>query len=161
MAEMKQSTPCLSGANVLRFPIKAFLVGLSLAVTSTATAQSGAPFTIAESGQGFHRLADAVKAVGGRSATIIIAPGAYGDCAVQTAGHITYKAAVAGQAVLDGGVCEGKAALVLRGQGAVIDGIIFQNQRVPDGNGAGIRLEKGNLISPSPMRFLEIQNRAF
>ena len=41
--------------------------------------------------------------------------------------------------------CEGKAALVLRGAGAKVDGIVFQNMRVPDGNGAGIRLEKSDL----------------
>ena len=41
--------------------------------------------------------------------------------------------------------CEGKAAFVLRGIGAEIRGITFSNMKVPDGNGAGIRLEKGNL----------------
>jgi hypothetical protein len=41
--------------------------------------------------------------------------------------------------------CEGKAAFVLRGVGAEIRGITFSNMKVPDGNGAGIRLEKGAL----------------
>ena len=118
---------------------------LALAAGSSGFAQSGAPFTIAESGEGFYRLSQAVEAIGNSTATIIIAPGSYGDCAVQTQGRITYRAAVPGKAILDGGICESKAALVLRGNGATIDGIIFQNQRVPDGNGAGIRLEKGNL----------------
>ena len=44
-----------------------------------------------------------------------------------------------------GRACEGKAAFVLRGVGAEIRGITFSNMRVPDGNGAGIRLEKGAL----------------
>ncbi|MEH6757902.1 MAG: right-handed parallel beta-helix repeat-containing protein [Parasphingorhabdus sp.] len=110
-----------------------------------ALAQKNAPFTVAENGRTFHSLSAAVESIGARRATIIIAPGAYGDCAVQTEGQITYRSAVPGKAILDGGVCEGKAALVLRGQSAVVDGIIFQNQRVPDGNGAGIRLERGNL----------------
>src|SRR3546814_9569413 len=35
--------------------------------------------------------------------------------------------------------------LVLRGRAAAVDGIVFQNMRVPDANGAGIRLERGNL----------------
>lgn len=119
---------------------------LSLAIAGSALAQrSDAPFTVAETGQGFIRLADAVESVGGSNATIIIAPGTYGDCAVQDAGRITYKAAIAGQAVFNGGICEGKASLVLRGKAATIDGIVFQNQRVPDGNGAGIRIEKGDL----------------
>lgn len=122
-----------------------FTTALMIATSPTALAQDGAPFTVAENGQGFYSLSDAVEAIGNRRGTIVIASGAYGDCAVQTEGQITYRAAVAGQAILDGGICEDKAALVLRGQSAVVDGIVFQNQRVPDGNGAGIRLERGNL----------------
>ena len=38
-----------------------------------------------------------------------------------------------------------QGTLVLRGAGARVDGIVFQNMRVPDGNGAGIRLEKSDL----------------
>ena len=124
--------------------IAAASLAISLSIPATAQ-QNGAPFTIAESGQGFYRLSQAVEEIGSSSATIIIAPGAYGDCAVQTEGNITYKAAIPGKAIFDGGICEDKATLVLRGYGATVDGIIFQNQRVPDGNGAGIRLEKGNL----------------
>jgi hypothetical protein len=116
------------------------LVALTLAVPAAA-----APFTIVENGKGFHRLDDAVKAVGDGDATIRIAPGRYRDCAVQEAGRIAYQAAQAGTAIFDGGVCEGKAALVLRGRDAVVDGLVFQNMRVPDGNGAGIRLERGPL----------------
>ncbi|QTD57023.1 right-handed parallel beta-helix repeat-containing protein [Parasphingorhabdus cellanae] len=123
------------------------LIGTFLAVANStaAVAQDAAPFTVAENGQGFYRLSDAVEAIGARRGTIVIAPGAYGDCAVQTEGQITYRAAVAGRTIFDGGICEGKASLVLRGQAALVDGIVFQNQRVPDGNGAGIRLERGNL----------------
>jgi hypothetical protein len=64
---------------------------------------------------------------------------------VQTAGRISFVAAQPGTAVFDGVTCEGKAALVLRGRGARIEGLTFQNLRVPDGNGAGIRIEAGNL----------------
>ncbi len=118
---------------------------LASLVAAPASAQGNAPFTIQETGQGFYRLADAVEAIGGNSGTIVIAPGSYGDCAVQDAGQVTYKAAIPGQTILDGGICEQKASLVLRGRIARIDGIIFQNQRVPDGNGAGIRIERGDL----------------
>ena len=64
---------------------------------------------------------------------------------MQTAGNIAFRASVPGQTIFDGGICEDKAALVLRGGGASVDGIIFQNMGVKDGNGAGIRLEKGAL----------------
>src|SRR3546814_8257402 len=48
-------------------------------------------------------------------------------------------------AIFGGVTCEGKAALVLRGDGARVEGVVFQNMRVPDGNGAGIRLERSDL----------------
>ena len=105
----------------------------------------GASFTVAETGQEFARLSDAIDAIGDRQGTVLIAPGTYRECAVQQAGYISFKAEVPGRTIFDGGICEGKAALVLRGRSAAVDGIIFQNMRVPDGNGAGIRLEKGNL----------------
>lgn len=109
-------------------------------------AAEGAPFTIAETGRGYARLADAVRAVGDGEATILIAPGTYRDCAVQVAGVITFRAIQQSTAIFDGGTCEGKAALVLRGRGARVEGLVFQNMRVPDGNGAGIRLEEANLV---------------
>jgi hypothetical protein len=112
---------------------------------SFAAAQQVAPYVLVETGEGFSRLQDAVNAVGDRSATIRFASGRFADCAVQGAGSITYLAATAGQSVLDGAACEGKAALVLRGRSARVEGLVFANIRVPDWNGAGIRLEKGNL----------------
>ncbi len=48
--------------------------------------------------------------------------------------------------IFDGVACEGKAALVLGGRSARVEGIVFQNIRVADANGAGIRLEAGDLI---------------
>ncbi|MEY4269420.1 MAG: hypothetical protein RLZZ58_636 [Pseudomonadota bacterium] len=104
-----------------------------------------APFLHVERGAAFESLQDAVDSVGDGQGTIRIASGVHGDCAVQTQGRIAFVAASPGAAVFDGVTCEGKAALVLRGRGAVVDGLVFQNMRVADGNGAGIRLEKSNL----------------
>lgn len=110
-----------------------------------ATPLSAAPFTVEETGQSYATLAGAVAAVGDGTATIRIAPGRYDDCAVQAAGRIAYRAVRPLTAIFDGGVCEGKAVLVLRGRGATVDGLVFENLRVPDGNGAGIRVERGPL----------------
>lgn len=119
---------------------------LSAAVAATGYAQGmGAPFTVAETGRTYGSLAEAVRAVGDGRSTILIAPGTYRECAVQEGGDILYRAARPGTAIFDGVSCEEKAGLILRGQGASVDGIVFQNFRVPDGNGAGIRLERGNL----------------
>ena len=112
---------------------------------ASSQAQSGPGYTIAETGRQFTRLQDAVDAVGGGSATIRIGTGRHQDCAVQTMGQVAYVAEIPGQAIFDGVTCEGKAALVLRGTSASVAGLVFTNMRVPDFNGAGIRLEHGNL----------------
>jgi hypothetical protein len=108
-----------------------------------ALAQNNAPFTV--NGQGFGRLDDAAKLIGDGTGTIIVAPGTYKDCARLGSGTITIRAATPSTAIFDGGACEGKATLVFWGQSLTVDGIVFQNIRVPDGNGAGIRLEHGDL----------------
>ncbi len=104
-----------------------------------------APFTVTETGKGYGRLQDAVDAIGGRQGAIAIAPGHYAQCAAQSAGDISYVAREPGSVVFDGRICEGKAALVLRGRSAKVSGLIFRNMSADDGNGAGIRVERGNL----------------
>jgi hypothetical protein len=124
----------------LFFPLAALAVAAPLAAQSERP-----PFMVEESNRSFWRLADAVKSIGDGEGTITIAAGTIDDCAVQTEGSITYRAAQPGTAVFDGVTCEGKAALVLRGRAARVEGLIFQNMKVSDRNGAGIRLEKGDL----------------
>lgn len=106
---------------------------------------TGQPFMVEETGRFYPSLQRAIDAVGNRRATIRIAPGLYRECAVQAQGVITYEARTPGSAVFDSVACEGKAALVLRGSGAEIRGLTFRGIHVRDGNGAGIRLEKGAL----------------
>ncbi|MGE4322212.1 MAG: right-handed parallel beta-helix repeat-containing protein [Sphingobium sp.] len=119
---------------------------LMAAIASAAAAQRGpAPFTLAETGQAFDTLRDAIAAVGDGRGTVVVAPGIYRECAAQNGGDLVLRAQTAGKVIFDGMPCEGKAALVLRGRSATVEGIVFQNLRVPDGNGAGIRLESGNL----------------
>ena len=125
------------------------LGGLALAIIPLgalfAQGNPQQPYTVAEIGRSYGSLQQAVDAIGDASGTIRIASGRWRDCAVQTRGSVAYVAEVPGQAALDGGVCEGKAALVLRGRSARVDGLIFANMRVPEYNGAGIRLERGDL----------------
>ncbi len=109
------------------------------------SAQGNTPYTVVETGRTFARLQDAVNAIGSGTGTIRLASFRFADCAVQEAGDILYTAAVPGEAVFDGTVCEDKAALVLRGRRARIEGLVFANMKSSDGNGAGIRLEKGDL----------------
>lgn len=126
------------------FPL--LLSAAALVATPTFAQRTSGPYTVDETGRAYSRLQDAVDAIGGGSGTIRFASARFADCAVQERGDITYIADEPGQAVFDGVACEGKAALVLRGRSARVEGLAFANMRVPDGNGAGIRLESGNLM---------------
>jgi hypothetical protein len=102
-------------------------------------------FTVVETGRGYEDLQSAVNAIGNGEGSISIAPGTYRQCAVQQGGTVTYLAAQPGTAIFDRTTCEGKAALVLRGRAARVSGLTFRGMAVPDHNGAGIRLEQGDL----------------
>ena len=115
----------------------------ALAASPLAAQADTKPFAVGN--RSFSSLQGAIDSIGDGSGTIVIAPGRYRQCAVQAAGEITYSAREPGTAVLSGVACEGKAALVLHGRGASVEGMTFENIRVPDQNGAGIRLEQGNL----------------
>ena len=137
----------------MRLPI---LSAIALIAAPAAAQQERAPFVVAETGQGFAHLDDAVSAVRDGTATILIAPGTYRECTVQTGGRITFKAVQPGTAIFESQTCEEKAAFVLRGRGSAVDGIVFRGFAVPDGNGAGIRIEMGDLTVTNSM-FLDSQ----
>lgn len=136
--------------------LAAATTALSIAIAVPALSQGSGPYVIEETGQSFGSLQDAVNAIGDGEGTIQIAPGRYNDCAVQSAGSIAFVASQPGKTVFEGGICEGKAVLVLRGQAARVDGLIFTRLSVPDGNGSGIRLEQGDLDVANSM-FLDSQ----
>jgi hypothetical protein len=134
----------------------AILLLAALIASPVAAQQGNAPFVIEETGQGFATLDDAVGAVRMGTATILIAPGTYHECTVQQGGHITFRARRPGTVIFEKTVCEDKAAFVLRGQGSAVDGIVFRGFAVSDGNGAGIRIEVGDLTVTNSM-FLDAQ----
>lgn len=125
--------------------LRTISVALVLVAAPLLAQAQPAPFVVEESGRGFSRLADAVAAIGAGDGTISIAPGTYRECAVQSEGRVAYTARQPGSVIFNGIACEGKAGLVLRGRAAHVQGIIFQNFRVADRNGSGIRLERGDL----------------
>jgi pectin methylesterase-like acyl-CoA thioesterase len=73
------------------------LIALALTVPAAAQ-QQRAPFTIAETGEGFATINDAVQSIRMGTATILIAPGVYHQCTVQQGGNITFKAVQPGTA---------------------------------------------------------------
>mgnify|MGYP000414374168 CR=1 FL=1 len=61
---------------------------LALGLMATPTlAQSDAVYSVVETGRGYARLQDAVKAVGRGSGTIRVAPGRHADCGCQYSQH--------------------------------------------------------------------------
>lgn len=134
-----------------------FMISMVALVAAPAAAQPSRPFAVLETGERFQRLQDAVNSLNGGDGTVQIAPGTYRDCAVQEAGMVAFVARTRGTVVFDGGVCEGKATLVLRGRAAHVEGLTFTNTAVDDGNGAGIRIERGNLTVLSSI-FVDAQS---
>jgi hypothetical protein len=105
-----------------------------------------------------HALAQASKLA--RSGAVIeVDAGDYvGDVAVWNQEALTLRA-LGGRVrlVAAGTAAEGKAIWVMRGGQILVDGFDFIGARVPDRNGAGIRLEKGKLQIRN-CRFIENEN---
>jgi hypothetical protein len=94
-----------------------------------------------------NRIADAAQQAQDGD-TIEIMPGEYrGDVAVWPQKKLTIRG-IGQRPVLiaDGKIAEGKAIWVLREGDFNIENIEFRGARADDGNGAGIRLEKGTLL---------------
>ena len=109
---------------------------------------AGTPYQIAETGQRFNRMQDAIFAIGKGRGTILIDDGRWEDCGVQVEGEVTFQARHPGKVFFYGpNVCEAKAIFVLRGVSSRVIGFNFFDIHNASGNGAGIRLEKGNLYA--------------
>ncbi len=90
--------------------------------------------------------------------TVSIYPGQYFDCAVISKNGITIQGVgAAEQIVLTDKVCEGKAIFVTRGANITIRNLTLTRARVPDENGAGVRVEGANQLFDH-VRFINNQN---
>ena len=96
----------------------------------------------AQPGCDFLSLADAVAAAQ-PSDTVLLSKGVYEEAALVTVSGLTIKGEPG--AHLKGRAVEGKAALVIRADDVVIEGIECSETRVPDKNGACVRIEGRNL----------------
>jgi hypothetical protein len=76
--------------------------------------------------------------------TVLIEPGEYFECYGFLASHLTIAGNGPG-VVLTDAACYGKALLVLDGEDTTIRNLTIARVRVPDGNGAAIRLEAPGL----------------
>ena len=94
---------------LLVFPVAfGLLTAIAFPTAAVLAQQDATRFTVVETGQTFDRLQQAVDAIGDSRGTIAIAPGRYAECAVQTAGQVSYMSAEPGAVVFDGRTCEGK-----------------------------------------------------
>lgn len=75
---------------------------------------------------------------------IEIAPGEYFDCAIWQADNLLIEGTGPGVVITDK-TCQGKGLFVVNGNNTTIKNLTLTRARVPDMNGAGIRLDRGNL----------------
>ncbi len=127
----------LMSAGQIRLASLLLAIGLSLAVPADAkTLLVGANQEI--------KLPSAAAAIARNDDKIVIDPGEYFDCAIWNANGLTIEGKGDGVIITDK-ACAGKGLFVVDGDNTTIRNITFTRARVPDGNGAGIRLEGANL----------------
>jgi Right handed beta helix region len=129
-----------------------FLSGVVLAVAPAAsrTLEAGAGKAYA--------LPSAAIAAADEGDRVVVAPGQYFDCAVVRVSHLVIEGASAdGSAVMTDKSCQGKAILVISGDDVTVRNMTLTRARVPDQNGAGIRVEGQNLLVDG-VHFINNQN---
>ena len=72
--------------------------------------------------------------------SVLIRPGEYYDCALWTRNHLVIAGVGQGSMITDT-TCQGKALFIVAGRDTTIRDLTLARAQVPDGNGAGIRLE--------------------
>jgi len=115
-----------------------------LAAVFLAAVPAAARDLTAGPGREFDQPSSAIAAAADGD-TVLIEPGTYYDCATLTANGVT----VAGRGpgvVLSDKTCGAKAILVIQGDDTVVRDVTLARARVPDGNGAGVRLEGQSLL---------------
>lgn len=116
--------------------------GLVAAVALAASPAGARTLTVGD-GRDYKLPSEAIAAAHDGD-TVLIGPGNYFDCAIVRSNDLIIAGDGDGAAMTDK-VCEEKALLVLRGNNVTIRNLSLRRARVPDGNGAGIRLESPNL----------------
>jgi hypothetical protein len=132
--------------------------GALLAVVFAALAVPASAATL-EVGPGkkFTTPSAAINAAGNND-TVLIDPGTYFDCAsVISSGLVIEGKGDAGSVILTDKACAGKGLLIIDAPNVTVRNLTLQRARVPDGNGAGIRMEGGDLTVDG-VHFVNNQN---
>jgi hypothetical protein len=95
--------------------------------------------------QEFKLPSDAARAAAdGDTVSIAPQPGGYFDCATWRQSRLTIEGQGEGATITDK-TCDGKGLFILDGRDVTIRNLTFARARVPDRNGAGIRVQGANL----------------
>jgi hypothetical protein len=103
-----------------------------------------------------YKTPSAAAAVAKNGDQIKIEPGQYFDCAVWNADNLVIEGTGPGVVITDK-TCMGKGLFVIEGNNTTVRNLTLTRARVPDMNGAGIRLDKGNLTVDT-VKFIDNQN---
>ena len=106
-----------------------------------------------------YQTPSAAAAVAKNGDHIQIEPGQYFDCAVWRADNLVIEGTAPGVVITDK-TCNGMGLFVIWGDNTTVRNLTLTRSRVPDMNGAGIRLVKGSLTVDG-VKFIANQNGLF
>ena len=127
-----------------------------LIVTGIAIADASLAATLKVGADQPYKAPSAAAAVAKNDDHIEIEPGEYFDCAVWNADNLVIEGTGPGVIITDK-TCMGKGLFVIEGNNTTVRNLTLTRARVPDSNGAGIRLDKGNL-TVDKVKFIDNQN---
>ncbi len=123
------------------------LLGAVLALMSACTAVPGQARTLEVGADKEYKAPSDAAAHVQDGDRVTIAPGEYFDCVVWNKKNITIEGTDPNAtAVITDKTCQGKALFVVTGANTTIRNLTLQRARVPDMNGAGIRMEAPNMV---------------
>ena len=132
---------------------KAWLAVLMLAGIAIAGPSRGDTLRVGPSQT--YKAPSAAAAVVKNGDHIEIEPGQYFDCAVWNADNLVIEGTGPGVVITDK-TCMGKGLFVIEGNNTTVRNLTLTRSRVPDMNGAGIRLDNGSL-TVDRVRFIDNQ----
>ena len=133
---------------------KTLLALLILAGVAIASPSPGATLKVGRAQP--YKAPSAAAAVAKNGDRIEIEPGQYFDCAVWNADNLVIEGTGPGVVITDK-TCMGKGLFVMEGNNTTVRNLTLTRSRVPDMNGAGIRLDKGSLTVEN-VKFIDNQN---
>jgi Right handed beta helix region len=134
--------------------VKARFAMLMLAGIVTVTPGFGASLQVGPNQT--YKMPSAAAAVAKDGDHIEIAPGQYFDCAVWRVDNLVIEGTGPGVVITDK-ACMGKGLFVVSGNNTTVRNLTLTRARVPDMNGAGIRLDQGSLTVDG-VKFIDNQN---